>query len=115
MKPHLHAKNAARKFGGVPEDYQAIGDFIDSSKSVVPDMRHRSMFHHAFGIYVVERVFGTTIKNSDGRDVSTRDVAEQHVIEDLGTIPTLQDYLQHMTLQPWMGGPSRRTRFIPID
>lgn len=115
MKPHIHGHNSVRKWGGKSEDYQAIHDFIDSSKAAVPDVRHRSMFHHAFGIYVVEKVFGTLITNSAGKEVSTRDVAEQHVLEDLGTIPTLQDYLNHMQLAPWMGGPTKKTRFIKID
>ena len=115
MKPHIHSKNSVRHFGGVAADYQEIHDFIDSSKSCVPDVRHRAVLHSAFGIYIVERVFGTLITNSDGKQVSTRDIAEKHVLEDLGTIPTLQDYLNHMQLAPWMGGPSRRVRHIRME
>ena len=114
MKPHVHAKNSVKNHGGIPEDYQPIHDFIDSSKVAVPDMRHRSMLHSAWGVYIVERVFGTLITNSDGKQVSTRGLAEEHVIEDLGFIPTMQDYLQHMTLELWMSG-KRTKRFIPID
>lgn len=73
------------------------------------------MLHSAFGIYLIERIFGTTITNSDGKTVSVRDVAEDHVIEDLGRIPSLDEYLQAMTMEPWMGGPSRRTTFVKID
>jgi Domain of unknown function (DUF6915) len=116
MKPHLHTKNSIKNFGGKAEDYQAIHDFIDSSKSCVADMRHRAVLHSAFGIYIVERVFGTLITNVDNAKVSTRDIAENHVIEDLGKIPSLQDYLDNMELQEWMGGPVRRKRkFIKID
>lgn len=115
MKPFVHAKNSAKKHGGTPEDYQAVHDFIDSSKVAVPDMRHRAMLHSAWGVYLVERVFGTTITNSEGRRISTRELAEEHVIEDLGFIPTMQDYLKHMTLEPWMGGQGRKRTFIPID
>lgn len=114
MKPHLHAKNSVKKHGGCLEDYLPIHDFIDSSKIAVPDMRHRSMLHSAWGVYLVERVFGTLITNSEGKRVSTRDIAEEHVIDDLGFIPTMQDYLQHMTLEPWMGGATRK-RTIKID
>jgi hypothetical protein len=114
VKPHLHAKNSVKKHGGTIEDYLPIHDFVDSSKIAVPDMRHRAMLHSAWGIYLVERVFGTLITNSDGKKVSTRDIAEEHVIDDLGFIPTMQDYLQHMTLEPWMGGRGRK-RFIKID
>jgi hypothetical protein len=115
MKPHIHAKNSVRAHGGTYADYQAIHDFIDSSKSAMPDMRHRAVLHSAFGIFIVERVFGVTITNSDRRVVSVRDIAEEHVIEDLGHIPTLQDYFEHMELAPWMGGARTKTRFIPID
>ncbi len=115
MKPHLHAKNSVKKHGGCIEDYQAIHDFIDSSKIAVPDMRHRSMLHSAWGVYLVERVFGILITNSEGKKVSTRDIAEEHVIDDLGFIPTMQDYLQHMTLEPWMGGQRRKRTIKIID
>lgn len=114
MKPHIHSKNSVREFGGAAEDYQPIHDFIDSSKSCVADMRHRAVLHSAFGIYIVERVFGVTMRNSEGGLVSVRDVAEKHVLEDLGRIPSLQDYLEHMELAPWMGGPSLKSRFIPM-
>jgi hypothetical protein len=115
MKPHLHSKNSVKNFGGVVEDYQEIHDFIDSSKACVPDMRHRAILHSAFGIYIVEKVFGILIVNADGVKVSTRDVAENHVLEDLGKIPTMQDYLNHMELAEWMGGRVRKSRFIKID
>lgn len=112
MKPYLHSKNSATRFGGKPEDYQSIHDFIDSSKAHFADMRHRALLHSSFGIYLAEQVFGITIKNSDGRTVSVRDIAEKHVLEDLGRIPSVQDYLQHMELQPWMGGLSKTIKKI---
>jgi len=40
--------------------------------------------------------------NSDGRVVPTRWVAEQHVNEDLGSIPTMADWLRGMDRQQWM-------------
>jgi hypothetical protein len=115
MKPLIHAKNSVRAHGGHIADYLPIHDFIDSSKSVVADMRHRAILHSAFGIYLVERCFGDTMTNSDGNVLSVRDIAEEHVIEDLGRIPSMQDYLDHMELAPWMSGARTTTRFIPID
>ncbi|AVH85067.1 hypothetical protein RsoM2USA_139 [Ralstonia phage RsoM2USA] len=114
MKPRIHAKISVKKFGGKAEDYIAIHDFIDSSKSCVPDIRHRTILHSAFGCYLVEKVFGHFITNSDGKEVSTRDVAEEHIMEDLGFLPTMQDYLQHMTIEPWMSG-TRKRRTIDLD
>jgi hypothetical protein len=109
-KPHIHSKSSARTFGGKPEDYQDIHDFMDSSKSCIADARHRAMFHHAFGCFVVEKVFGTTRVNSDGKEYSTRDVAEKHIIEDLGHIPSFQDFLKGMPIEEWMGGKPRKER-----
>jgi hypothetical protein len=43
-------------------------------------------------------------KTSDGAQVPVRYVAEQHVREDLGRIPTAQDWLLQITPQRWMYG-----------
>jgi hypothetical protein len=107
VKPFLHAKGSVSRWGGKPEDYADIHDFIDSSKMCMPDMRHRAALHNAFGCFVVERVFGRTIINSDGREVSTRDVAEKHVIEDLGFLPSLEDFLDELPMSTWHGGIHR--------
>lgn len=120
MKPYLHAKVSVRRWGGEPEEYLPIHDFIDSSKAAHPDMRHRAILHSAFGVYIVERVFGHNITLASGRLVSVRDIAEQHVIDDLGTIPTLERYLSGMPMYDWLGGPKRKTKhltanFEPID
>lgn len=112
MKPHLHSRNSVTRWGGKVEDYQKIHDFIDSSKAHFADMRHRALLHSSFGIFLCEQVFGITFRNSDGKEVSVRDVAEKHVIEDLGRIPSVQDYLQNMVLQPWMGGLEKKIRKI---
>lgn len=110
MKPHLHAKSSAKKFGGTSDDYLDIHDFMDWSKSVIPDVRHRALFHSSFGCFVVEKVFGTTRVNSHGKEYSTRDIAEQHIIEDLGFIPTVEKYFENMPIATWMGGPSKRIK-----
>ena len=91
MKPYLHAQKTVQKYGGKVEDYQKIHDWFDQTKAMVPDMRHRAVLHHAFGIFLCEQQFGITLTNSDGRIVQVRDIGEQHVIDDLGYIPTIQD------------------------
>ncbi len=91
--PYHHAISSAKKFGGKPEDYQALHDFMDSSKQTYADWRHRAILHSSFGIFIAEKVFGTTITNSTGKAVPVRLIAEQHVREDLGWIPTPKDWL----------------------
>lgn len=100
----LHALMSAKKYGGKPEDYIEVHDFIDSSKAHFPDVRHRSLLHSSFGIYLCEKIYGHNIKLSNGEVAQVRDVAEDHIISDLGFIPTVQDYLDLMKLEKWMGG-----------
>lgn len=114
MKPHLHAKSSVRKWGGQLSDYLAIHEEIDSSKIAHASMRHRAVFHSAFGIYLVERIHGSLLNNSDGLLVSIRDIAEMHVIEDLGRIPSLDEWLKEMNLQEWMGRPFKDKRIFKL-
>lgn len=111
MKPYIHAKISAKKFGGIPEDYVEIHDFIDSSKQCLADIRHRALLHSTFGCFMVEKVFGHTFINSDGKEVSPRDVAENHIIEDLGTIPTVERWLQNLPIELWMSGHLKKQRY----
>lgn len=102
--PIEHAKSSARKFGGAPEDYQRIHDWFDESKSQVADFRHRALRHHAEGIYQAERLFGLAIENSDGKRIPVRYIGEQHVREDLGRIPSFQDWIAELPIRLWMYG-----------
>lgn len=116
MKPYLHAKNSVKRHSGVWTDYVQIHDFLDSSKAHVPDMRHRALLHSSFGCYIAEQVFGTVIENSDGKMISVRDICEEHIIEDLGTLPQVHDYLDHLPMLDWLGGPKRKlTKYSMVD
>ncbi|MFY9904882.1 MAG: hypothetical protein WAK62_07030, partial [Terriglobales bacterium] len=78
--------------------------WFDESKSFFTDFRHRALRHHAEGIFLAQRIFGVTIVNSDGERVPVRYVGEQHVKEDLGRIPTAQDWLSQIKPARWMYG-----------
>ena len=103
MDPYTHAKNSAKRFGGVPEDYIEIHQFMDSSKSHMADIRHRLLLHHSFGVDLATRICGDialvgeryvhtgTIRNSEGKVVYVRDVAEQHIREDVLEIPSVAE------------------------
>jgi hypothetical protein len=104
-KPYSHALSSARRFGGVPDDYIEIHNLLDSSKGSIVDPRHRALTHTTWFLSVIlEKIFGVTITNSDGKQISVRDVGEQHVSEDFGGrfIPSAQDYLAEMELKEWM-------------
>ena len=100
--PWHHAARSAKLFGGSAEDYLAIHNWFDESKSHLPDLRHRALRHHSEGIFLCEKLFGVTLRNSNGREVPTRLVGEQHVKDDLGWIPTVKDWLINLKLEPWM-------------
>ena len=88
---------------------------MDHTKQNLPDVRHRMLLHNSWGIYLAEKVFGTFLLNSNGAEVSVRDVAEQHVMDDLGFIPTLERCFKGLPLDKWMGGPSKKKKFINFD
>lgn len=108
MKPYDHSLMSVKKWKGKPEDYLAIHDFIDMSKATHADMRHRAILHNSLGPYIAEKIFGTNITNSDGRLVSVRDIVERHIIEDMGKIPAVSEYLDGMPMYEWLGGPKRK-------
>lgn len=107
MKPIFHAKISVKKWGGEVKDYIEIHKFLDSAKAHLPDVTHRAVLHNTFGIFLAERIFGDSITNSDGKEIAVRDIAENHVLEDCGFIPTLQDWFAKYKLEDWMLSQSK--------
>jgi hypothetical protein len=99
-----HAVSSSRKFGGDPDEYLKYHDWLDASKSHMADFRHRALRHHSEGIFMLEALFGSTLTLSTGRILPVRFIGEQHVIEDLGRIPTVADWLAKIHPEPWMLG-----------
>ncbi len=118
MNSWNHAVSAARKWGGTPDDYIAIEEFIDSSKQVIGDVRHRSMYHHTTGVWLCQRIFGRVLEiprqSGEGViEVPVRLIAERHVLEDLGWLPSPADYIDGMPIKPWMSGSQRKA--LPLS
>ena len=99
---YYHALSSVRKWGGTSDDYLALHQWFDESKSIFADPRHRALRHHAEGIFMLETLFGATITNSDGKVVPVRLIGEQHVTEDLGFIPSFADWGRLIQPQIWM-------------
>jgi hypothetical protein len=110
-----HAESSVRKWGGCVSDYMPLHKWFDATKAHLPDMRHRAIRHHAQGIDWLIEVFGERVYlhlpdgnrlvKADGsyRWIPTRWVGEQHVMEDLGRIPTVADWLRELPMRPqWM-------------
>lgn len=105
--PWHHACSSVQKWGGVPQDYLHIHSWFDESKMMWADFRHRALRHHAEGIFMCEKIFGPIVTNSDGKEIPTRWIGEQHVKEDCGRIPSMQDWFENIQPQRWMGQPAK--------
>jgi len=105
MSPLIHSKSSAKKFGGVWQDYIEIHEKMDCSKAYFADRRHRALTHTLFWVReVMLPIFGSAIINSDDKEVSVKDICEQHILEDFSNkfIPNIQDWLIHMNVTDWM-------------
>ena len=109
--PYHHAVSSSRRWGGSHENYIEIHAWFDESKGYHPDFRHRALRHHAEGIFLCESIFGKTITNSNGREIPVRWIGEQHVKEDLGFIPSVNDWLKEIRPKPWMN----RTQKLQVE
>lgn len=110
----VHAETSARHFGGNPEEYIAIHEWVDQMKESFGDVRHRAFFHNTKGPWLAQEVFGRYIEITDKtgkrKKISVREIAENHIVEDLGCIPSPGDWLNCMDCKVWMGG--KRNKFI---
>jgi hypothetical protein len=103
--PLIHSKSSVKRWGGNVEDYLAIHELLDSPKVAMNNNTSRMLTHNTWFAYtIIPKIFGYNIVNSDGKSVDTVDIAMLHIAEDFRHrfIPTPQDYLQHMQIQPWM-------------
>ena len=97
MNSIMHCRISQRRWGGKMDDYLAIHDFIDSTKSLCSDGRHR-ILHTLWGINnVIVPIFGHTLINSDGKEINIKDMCERdHLLVDYNKrfIPTLGDFVE---------------------
>jgi hypothetical protein len=77
-------------------------------------MRHRAILHNSLGIYLAQQVFGEVRTNSAGREYSVRDIGEDHVLEDLGTIPSMASIIECIDTKhlKWLGGLPKNKRTL---
>ena len=103
--PYIHSKSSVKRWGGKVEDYLEIHELLDSPKSCMNNNTSRMATHNTWFVNeIIPKIFGYNIINSDGKSVDTVDIARLHISEDFRGrfIPTLQDYLKEMVVQPWM-------------
>jgi len=108
--PYHHALSSVKKWSGQIDDYLPIHNWFDETKSQLTDFRHRALRHHAEGIFLCERIFGISITNSNERVIPVRWIGEQHVVEDLGHIPTAADWLTCIRPEKWMNNATKLSK-----
>jgi hypothetical protein len=105
--PYYHSISSCKRFGGTPDDYLEVHEWFDRGKASQPDFKHRALSHHSQGIYDAAQLFGATILISTGARGPTRLIGEQHVMEDLGFVPSLQDWMDLLFVKRWMSPRSK--------
>ncbi|MGI8544650.1 MAG: DUF6915 family protein, partial [Aridibacter sp.] len=77
-------------------DYIEIHSFLDSSKSACAHFKHRFLLHHIEGIELGVSIFGEKIINSEKREIQVRRLLTEHLIEDVGHIVSIEDWVRDL-------------------
>ena len=116
--PYIHSENSVKRWGGSIKDYLPIHELMDDPKSTMSNNTGRAVTHNTWFIFkIIPMIFGYHITNTSGKQVSTIDIAIKHVLEDyrFKFLPTPQDYLKHMNLQPWMNNAATSSVNYPSE
>jgi hypothetical protein len=97
--PLYHSRASVYRYGGRSEDYLPLHSFLDQTKALIADCRHRLILHNAWGIEIAVARFGAEVAG-----VPTADLATDHIIEDLRRVPTLADSIPVQPEAWWSGG-----------
>ncbi len=110
--PYHHALSSVRTWGGAASDYMPIHDWLDATKALVADTRHRALRHHldvikdACAALHIDRV-----ENSDGLTVAVEEIVRPHLREDFGGLePRRAEWVETVVLADWMRPPSAYSR-----
>lgn len=89
MTPEQHALLSVKRYGGKQEDYYNVHYLMDYSKHFITNGNavHRAFSHNWWGISLLESIIPLKIING----VSIRQLLIDHVREDCGKVPTLED------------------------
>lgn len=91
MTPEQHAMLSVRDYGGDILDYYPVHYMMDYSKHFLTNghAMHRAFSHNWWGISVIQNCFDKVLING----VSVRQLLIDHVRQDCGVVPTLQECL----------------------
>jgi len=99
--PFYHARASAHRHGGDSAEYLALHEWLDQAKMALADCRHRLLLHNTWGLEVAIRTWGEHLHvGLERRAVPVRALAEQHIVEDLGGVPSLAACLPEPCVPP---------------
>lgn len=96
MKPLQHAQISAKTYGGQWQNYIEVHNFLDSSKAAGAHFKHRFLLHHAEGIELGVRIYGEVLTNSENKQIKTKRLLIDHLIEDVGSIVRVEDWARDL-------------------
>lgn len=96
------AEASVMRFGGNPSVFLPLHRWFLATANWTEGNEHLAFRHHAFGIFEAEGRFGPIIHQTDGRMIPTRVVAERHVQEVLGRVPSATEFLRRIKGERWM-------------
>jgi hypothetical protein len=117
MTPWFHSVSSSKQWGGQPEEYYDLHNWLDETKQHTGDWTHRALRHHSAGVeWAVER-FGPVLVLSCGKKVPVKPLAEQHIEEDCGFVPTPADWLAALKAHPaeWMLRVGKKSKEFPLE
>mgnify|MGYP001627755541 CR=1 FL=1 len=99
---------AARRWGGKPEDFEAICAYYSLPEQFSDHPLAPAISRNAFGIYFSEMAFGpaisVTLESGRQKYVPVRDIGECLAIARFGRLLTLKDVVETMAKKDWMTG-----------
>jgi len=102
MNPYKHAELSVKRRGGNISDYYPIHSFMDTTKELCSDNRHRILHNH-WGIRrVIIPIFGPKIQ-LENKTINIKDMLEEdHLLPDFRNkfIPTLADFVEAIDDDP---------------
>lgn len=102
MHPYDHARSSAKIHGGCWSDYLPYHTWFDATKSVLCRFTHRALRHHIEGVGEAVAIFGPSVLNGDGVQVSTEQLGMQHLEEDCTHPPDATVWLIGFDMPDWL-------------
>ena len=96
MKPLRHCRIAAARYGGVWSDYIVAHTFFDRTKAAFTAHGHRMFLHSDWAVAIAPGILGETLRNSDGVVLPMTQIASDHMVEDVGRVPGVSEWLERL-------------------